>query len=299
MTMNRSHEARLKTIFGYFVDVVRINIFITTKTGKSMMTPEPNPYGWNLLADAADIQTKFRQNGDYLEYIDPFGLHHFAIPIRSQGYVVIGPLIINKKLERVQYQTIALKLNRDPDDLLDSLQEIRVVSQNQLKSIIDLISEAKEFFIGEEPQEAKASAGEILNTALKSLLDAALGMAKAQSGSIMLYNAPRGLTVHVSKGINPQFVTRKPIKLGEGISGYALEQNRTFVLTDKADDNRIAHLLKRKEIKQSIVMPFESQDKNIRGVLNLNIQNGQSLIKGTDRIIKNLAQATAMALQTL
>jgi hypothetical protein len=295
----KSREDRLKTIFKYFVDVVRINLFITTTTGKSVITPEHNPYGWNLLADTSEIKSTFQKMGEYLEHVDAFHLHHFAIAIKG-GYVVLGPVAINKKLDRSQYRDIALKIGRDPDDILDSLDEIRVVSQNQLKSILDLISETKDFFTGaQEPQQTEIEAAQTLNTALKSLLSTALKLTKAQSGSIMLYSEPRGLSVQVSQGINPQFATRKPLKLGEGISGYALQKNRTFILTDKAEDNRLAHLLKRKEIKQSIVMPFNDRERNIRGVLNLNIQDTKSLIKGTDSIIRNLAQMTTNTLQTL
>jgi hypothetical protein len=301
MANPKSREDRLRTLFKYFVDVVRINIFITTTTGKSIITPELNPYGWKLIVNTSDIRSTFKRSGEFLEYIDPLGLHHFAIPITA-GYVVLGPLIINKKLERSQYRDIALQLKRDPDDILDALEDIRVVSQNQLQSILDLISEAKDFFMGdEEPEPAtqQGDAAQTLNVALKGLLNTALRLTKAQSGSIMLYKAPKGLSIQVSKGLNPQFVERKPMKLGEGISGYALQEKRTFILTDKADENRIAHLLKRKEIKQSIVMPFESPEGNIRGVLNLNIQDTKSLIKGTDSIIKNLAQMTSSALHAV
>jgi hypothetical protein len=298
MTDPRPKEERLKTIFKYFVDVVRINLFITTTTGKSVITPERNPYGWKLLAEIPDIKSKSKISGDFLEYEDPFQLHHFAIPIKG-GYVILGPVAINRKLDREQYREIALKLDRNPDDILDSLEEIRVLSQNQLKSVLDLIWEAKEFFVGEDTtEETEAPAAQTLNTALKSLLDVALLMTKAQSGSIMLYKAPKGLMVQVSKGLNPQF-GREPVKLGEGISGYALKKKRTFILTNKADDNRLTQLLTRKEIKQSIVMPFESRQRNIRGVLNLNIQDGKSLIKGTGGVVKSLSQMANSALQTL
>ncbi len=297
MTNFKSQEDRLRTLFKYFVDVVRINIFITTKTGKSIITPEINPYGWKLLADTSDIKSKFKPSGNQLEYVDAFDLHHFAIPIKA-GYVIVGPVVINKKLDREQYREIALKSKRDPDDILDSLDEVRIVSQTQLKAILDLIAEAKDFFMAEGEAIPEAQAAEELNQTLKALLDAALRLANAQSGSIMLYNESRGLTIQVSKGINPQFATRKPIQLGEGISGHALAQNRTFILTDTADDNRIAHLLKRKEIKQSIVMPFTSQEQTIRGVLNINIQDAESLLTGTDQLIKSLNQITQTALRS-
>jgi hypothetical protein len=291
----KSQEERLSTLFKYFVDVVRINIFITTSSGKSIVTPDRNRYGWNLLVDVSQIKTQFKDCGSFLEYVDPFEFHHFAIPIKS-GYVVLGPLAINKKLDRTKYEEIALKITRNPDDILDSIEEIRVVSQNQLKSILDLITEAKDFFINED-EPVDIGAVETLNTALKTLLEVALTMTKAQSGSIMLYQEPRGLTVQVSKGINPQFI-HKPTQLGEGISGYALKEKQTLVLTDKSD-NRISHLLKRKDIKQSIVMPFENEGKQIRGVLNLNIQESDSFLKGMDYILQNLEQITRQAIQNL
>jgi len=301
-SQSRSHEDRLKTLFKYFVDVVRINIFITTRTGQALVTTEPNLYGWKLLSSTADIALKFKQSGDFLKYVDPYQLHHFAIPIRSQGYVVLGPLIINRKLERAHYREIALKQQRDPDDILDSVEDIRVLSQNQLQSILDLLAEAKDFFIPADQfneTTIKETPTPEQNSALKSLLESALRLTRAQSGSIMLYNEPEGLSVKVFKGISPEYINHKPLRLGEGISGYALQKNQTFILTDKAEDTQLRHLLKRKEIKQSIVMPFEIQEKNIRGVMNLNIQDAKSLIKGTDRIVKDLTKATMIALQVL
>ena len=76
------------------------------------------------------------------------------------------------------------------------------------------------------------------------------------------------LTIKVSRGIDGENALQARLKIGEGIAGIAADENTSFVISGEQSDNRIKQLLKRPDIKQSVVIPLSSQDR-VFGVLNL------------------------------
>ncbi len=290
------HQTRLKSILENFVQTVRINVSLVDKAGKSILTPEPNHFGWQFLADTADIGKSFKRADNYLEHTDGLGFKHFAIPT-AMGYIVVGPLALNKRPERSGFAS-------------EELDEVRVISQNHLRSILDLVSGVAgllEDMLGIEqkkvPQKKASKSPEDLSDIFNSMLDVALQFSHAQSGSIMLFDGKtKELSVQASKGLKNGHANHKPIKLGEGISGLALKERKTLILTDDhSPDNRISHLLKRKEIKQSIIMPFEDPSKKIRGVINVNIENAANFLTKSEasEMARNLEEITEQTLQVI
>lgn len=302
------HNLKWRTVVENFVQVLRINICIVDPQGHSLVTPSVNPFGWKLLADAHEAISRSNLSGEWQEWEDGLKLHHFIIPVgrhvKPEAYIILGPVILNKRLEETQYQQLAVQSGRDGSDLVDSIENIRVVSYTNLKYITDLIQgifELAKETVSQDAFSEATIAREGLTGILQSMLELSLGIAKAQSGSVMLFDLKtKELFVKVAKGLAGRYLTT-PVKLDEGIAGLAFREKKTLILTDKSKDNRIGHLLNRKEIKQSIVMHFEEPAQKISGVLSLNIIADPSNTKKArlSHITERLSQITSNALQSI
>ncbi len=305
-----------------FVDVLRINMFLVDHDGHILIAPVKgqgnklsygcelltnSPFGMGATIKPEEFIQRFERIGSYYELKDPFDLHTFAIPVsvikeggKTIAYVILGPIILNKRLEHTEYQEIAKRLNFSCDDLMGAINEIRVVSFLTIQSILDLLAAlirdviehkleqynldsinlaqdglSKKFRKAAEEIYASIHMDELLVT----LLDAALNITKTECGSIMILDEKKGeLIIKVSRGLDETRVQNTRLKLGEGIAGLAAKDNSPFLIKGTQGENRIKHLLKRPEIKQAIVMPLSSKNK-VYGVLNLHTKKEESKIE--------------------
>ena len=308
------NERKLADIGARFIDVLRINMFIVDRLGQMILPPQREKYGGVFLTDPSlglgfsyDLQgfiKQFGPQGKYLEAVKNYDLRCFAIPIYGEkeqviGYIVVGPIILNKKLSTQEYENIANKSAVEPQRVLEQLIEIRVVSYVVMDLILDLLSAIVKDMVemnlekkkldeirlkqDQLPKEFGEMAEEIYETVrldelMGTLLDVALKMTQAECGSIMMVNSKGGdLTIKVSRGLDEEKVRNMRQRVGEGIAGLAAKENQAFVIGDKNIDNRIKHLLKRPEIKHSLVMPLMAKNQ-VFAVLNLHTKNPESKI---------------------
>lgn len=302
-------------ILSRFIDVLHVNIFIVDSEGRIILPPEEGKYGGSFLTDTSlaygwtvntsQIIQKFKPSGSYYEYASPSGAHSFAIPInidhdQTIAYMIVGPVILIKKLEWTKYEEIAKEYKINYDVLISQISEIRVMSNVMVNSILDLLAEIikdnvelskKDKYVKASDeksalaQEINKVAQEIYSTVrldelLVTLLDVALKMTETECGSIMVLDEKnKNLSVKVSRGMTNQKAVETKGRLGEGIAGIAAKNNTSFVINGQQQvDNRIKHLLKRPEIKQSLIMPLTAKDKVI-GVLNLHTKKDESKIQ--------------------
>ena len=324
-------------ILKHFIEVLRINIFIVGSDGKIILSPLKKRYAEEILEnkeigfDLSVIERpnfihKFEKHGTYLEYCHQFNLHSFAIPMLAEdekviAYMVVGPVALNKRLDSAQCQIISQKFNLDYGNLIDIVNEIRVVSFVTIKSILDLLFEVSKYVIQLNSQDQKlhkmSSNKEVLSPQiteaahdiyssicldelLVTLLDVALNMTKAECGSIMILDKKKNvLTIKVSKGINEKLVHNVHIKIGDGIAGIAVKENAPFIISGTRTDNRIQHLLKRPEIKHALVIPLVTEN-DVFGVLNLHTTSETN--KMTDeslQVVQNLSKLTSAAFNSI
>ena len=320
-----------------FIDVLRINIFIADTEGRAFLTPRMEGYGRKFLASSSigaemfsehsnSLLDKFKKQGFYLEYHYPFELHSFAVPMDLEegkpiAYMIIGPVILNKRLENSEYESIFKKLNLNIQDFLDIINEIRVVSFVDIKSILDLMYEVSRYIIQLNLQRQKLGRlrfkkevlskeiGDViqniyssvyLDELLVTLLDVALAMTKAECGSVMVIDGEkRDLVIKVSKGVAEEVAQNTRLKIGEGIAGIAAKENTSFFISGSECDNRIKHLLKRPEIQQSLVVPITSQS-DVIGVLNLHTKDEKSAAIGQNlETIRQLSKLTSAAIHSI
>ncbi len=330
------NKEKWRQILQRFIDVLQINIFIVDADGRAYLTPSMGRYGWRLLAHSTvgvdmfgehsnSLLDKFRKQSFYLEYHYPFMLHSFAVPIdleegKPVAYLVLGPVILNKRLENSEYEEIARKLDLNSRDLIDAINEIRVVSFINLKSILDLLYEVSRYVVqlnrenqklhslrpNQEalPQSLVKAAEEIyssvyLDELLSTLLDVALKMTKTECGSIMVIEEGSDLTIKISRGIDQKIAENTRIRVGEGIAGLAAKENTSFLIQGDQADNRLKPFLKRPEIRQSFVTPLVVQNR-VFGVMNLHTKsdNLQNSGQGFESV-KELSRLMTVAINSI
>jgi len=291
-----------------FITVLRINIFVVDHEGRLLIPPYRDAGGrgygiefldWSFNFDLSgqeyNLLDDFLQHGAYWEAKDSFDLHAFAIPIKvdadkTLAYLVVGPVILNKKWENEDYLNMASRLNLSVEDLLDRINEVRVVSFVSMKAILDLLAKVAKDIIelnlemkrlhedrmGKEiiSKEISEAAQDLyatihLDELLITILDVALNLCQAESGSIMILDEKSGeLKVKVSRGMEEDIAQNTRVRLGEGIAGIAAQENTSFVITGREGDNRIKPYLRRSDVSQSMVVPLSAESR-VFGVLNL------------------------------
>jgi len=103
---------------------------------------------------------------------------------------------------------------------------------------------------------------------LKNAIDMLLNLLDGESGSIMLLDSKRRVLNIVSyKGLKEEIARNVEVSLGEGISGYVLNEGNPLILNK--GDKFLGRDLSREDINSSIVLPLVSRGKKI-GVISIN-----------------------------
>ncbi|MFH1359972.1 MAG: GAF domain-containing protein [Candidatus Omnitrophota bacterium] len=324
-------------ILSRFIDVLRINIFIVDEKGKTILPPQKGRYGWEILASSpigfdllsehSKFLEKFKKHGFYLEYNYQFDLHSFAIPICAQdenpiAYMIVGPVVLNKRLDKSEYKKIAANLAIEIKNLHDVMNEIRVLSFVGIKSILDLLDEVGRYIVHLKihqkdldkkrfkkdvlPSDFRETVKDIYSSIyvdelLITFLEAALKLTKTECGSVMIVDDEKGdLTIRVSRGIDRTIAQQSCIKIGEGIAGLAARERSSFIVHGtKSENNRLQPYLKRSDIKHSLISPIISKDK-VLGVLNLSTKDENNDLNELNiETVKTLSQLTSVAINSI
>ena len=292
---NIKTSQKLEQILLNFIDVLRINILMVDSNGNPILVPKTSGYGfygtaqWGVLQylGTPEFLKKFKKEEYYLKSVDNFGFQNFALPIPTGesddiGYLIVGPVILNKPLEQAGYQAISQELNLNFSDFLECLSEVRVVTFNSLKSILDLLSELSRYALrmnttkNTQPVPEKTQTPSNLSV-FQNLLDLSMALTQAECGSIMLLDKiTNELSIQVFKGIDLQKLRNVPVKLGEGIAGLAAQKKESFVINAEHSNNRISHLLKKPDLKCALVLPIINDNKEILGVMNISTRQATS-----------------------
>ncbi len=223
-------------------------------------------------------------------------------------------------MEEQSYQEAAKRLNIKTGNLKDDLMEVRVVSFLTLKAILDLLAQIakdildlnlekrrldqarhkRELLSKELSEAAKDMFATIhLDELLVTVLDLALNLTQAESGSLMLVDKETGdLSIRVSRGIDEEKYQGTRLRMGEGLAGLAAQENRTMIISGINGENRIQHLLKRPEIRQSAIVPLSSRNRVV-GVLNLSTKSEDVPGEFNEKNLQHLSRLISTAIQTL
>lgn len=321
-----------------FVQVLRVNIFVSDSVGRPIIHPcemsRSEEYGCRILMRVfglGGIQEvggrfieRFSPFGDYFEYKSNLALHVFAIPLKIYGrvvaYMIVGPVIMNKRLADEEYIELAQKVGISQEGILNEVHGIRAVSYIAINAILDLLGAITKDFIeiGLENRRLKRMhfQKDVLPKAIMEsavglskqinfdellvfVLDVALRLTGAESGSIMIFEKDsKDMMVRVSRGLSDEWVKKARVRMGEGVAGMAAKENRCYVLHGQRGDEAVRHFLKRPEIRESIVLPI-AQHNRVYGVLNLHSKSEKSRIEDNSGYLVSLSKllSTAVASQ--
>ncbi len=322
-------------LLAHFTEALRINLFLMDCEGRIVLPSSKGRFGSSLLANSAfagdlvsnpgNFLKKFvSSSGHYLENKMPAGFYSYAIPIIGKdseilAYLIVGPVIIGQRLDKQDYRSAARNMGLDEEEFLEVVDEVKVLSHLSLKATLDLLAEVLEYGVQmnsqkQELEHLKLNMGLLsvkasqelkdiyssiyFDELLVSLLDAALSMSKADTGSVMLVDKEgKGLSIKASRGVSKSYTESSIIPLGQGLAGWVVQHKKPLVISGETENNRIKHLLKRPEIRQSLVIPLAVQN-TILGVLNLSTYSKEISISSeqTFQAVSHLVSLTASAL---
>jgi putative methionine-R-sulfoxide reductase with GAF domain len=237
-------------------------------------------------------------------------LRNFLVPLRVDktrllGYMIIGPVILVMRKTKEEYRQAAEKLNLGLDDLWDALLEIRLVSFQNINSILDLIREVCEYTLSSAYQNVVLRKEMMMTQSLAkisrlldALLEVAFEISKAEVGSIMFLDKDKqGLSILASRGIPEKIVKTSRVRLGDGISGLAAKEGESFIIDENTTDNRITPYLKRPHLSSSMVLPIKAKDR-VWGVMNLGVLESSPVKFNQDNLtsMQKLAELVTAAL---
>jgi len=215
-----------------------------------------------------------------LTFICRAGVYHFIAPLRIDdvvlGYILIGPVILVMRKSKEEYKAIAEELNIGLQEFWEALLEIKVASFQGMRAVTEFIKDVGEYNLTlahrdriAHIENAAAPEEYDLQKILDLLLDVAFEISSADIGSIMFADEKGDLTIRAAKGIPDEIVRRARVKLGEGISGSAAKEGRSFIIDNQFKDNRIAPYINRTAyISSSMIIPFKV-GTTVIGVMNL------------------------------
>ena len=204
-----------------------------------------------------------------------------------------------------------------PEDVLNHVNELRVVSHIAMNGILDLLATIgrelvdmqaenqilqkrklqRDVFpegIAEEVEALYETAS--IDELLVSVLEIALRLSGASSGSIMMVDEEqKNLSVRVSRGLDTVLAGRAVTRIGEGVSGVAVRDNRAFMIKGTDGDSTIRTFLKRSNLSDSAVIPLAGRNR-VHGVLNINATDSNNLISSNFSYLQNLSRLVSTVL---
>jgi len=308
---------KLEQILLNFIEVLRINILIVDSKGNPVVVPKTYGHGFYGASQWGGLQhlgtpefpSKFHAEGNYLKFVDIFGFQSFAIPISIRelddiGYLIVGPVVLNKPLEQSRYQAIAQDFNVNYSDFVECLNEVRVLSFNGLKSIMELLFELSRYSLRMEVTERTVMENfqtGFIHPIFTTALELSMALTQAECGSIMLLNKHTGeLTIQAFKGIDFPGIQGISAKLDEGIAGLAAREKKAFVIREGQSNDKIHHLLKKPELNCALVLPIIKNNDEILGVMNISThQKTSRLATHSQQMLKSLTEITSAAFSNI
>jgi hypothetical protein len=314
-----------------FIECLNINAFVVDALGHTWLPPEEEKGGgrffvaanipFELKLTTPDLPKKFLKRSRFLECDNRYGLKTFALPVNHstspaglQGYVIVGPVILNARPDDAQLSVWAKEAGIDASVLREVHQEIRVVPQAMMDPLLELFSEIiKSFILLKGAALPKALNGnghrgtvdrmaqEIYKTVMRdellvTLLDLTMCLTGTECGSIMLKEeGQETLQVKIAKGINWEKASGNKVKIGEGLSGWTLQTNAPLYLNSKAPSSQLQLCMKRQEIKQSLLVPL-SFSQGVKGVLSLHTKEEKASLETSLASLQHLSNFLSYAI---
>ena len=126
--------------------------------------------------------------------------------------------------------------------------------------------------------------------ALQLIVNQAVGLMRAASGSVVLINPTNGfLEIHAAHGL-PANAAELKLRVGEGITGWVARAGRPARVGDVRSDPR--YVLLRREVRSELAVPLEVAGE-LRGVLNVDADRLDAFSAEDQELLEALAVQAA------
>ena len=126
--------------------------------------------------------------------------------------------------------------------------------------------------------------------ALELIVEQAVKLMRASSGSAVLINPTIGLLeIHASRGL-PTKAAQVKLKIGEGITGWVARTGRPARVGDVRNDPR--YVMVRKGVRSELAVPLEVNGE-VRGVLNVDSDRAEAFTGDDQALLEALATQAA------
>jgi signal transduction histidine kinase len=130
--------------------------------------------------------------------------------------------------------------------------------------------------------------------ALQLILDQAVRVMRASSGSVVLINPTTNfLEIHASMGL-PSNAAALKLRVGEGITGWVASKGKSARSGDVAQDPRYIRL--RQNVRSELAVPLVVNDE-VRGVLNVDSDRKDAFSASDQELLEALALSAARVIQ--
>ena len=130
--------------------------------------------------------------------------------------------------------------------------------------------------------------------ALQLIVDEAVRLMKANSGSVVLINPTNGmLEISASKNL-PSTATKLKLRVGEGITGWVARTGKPARVGDVNQDAR--YVIARRGVKSELAVPLEVNGE-LRGVINVDSDRANAFTEDDQELLQQLAVQAAKVIQ--
>ncbi|MFC1809023.1 PocR ligand-binding domain-containing protein [Candidatus Omnitrophota bacterium] len=263
---------------------------------------------------------QFLENQDEV-YECVFGLKHFFIPIVIDegaviGFVVLGPILIGKrKLSHEFDEELLRSFGIDSQMLADMLRDVTIFSYKGIEAINALLRDAVHYMVELAHHKNKLqnwlpgflnvsynrkNSNYIMlykNRLLNVLLEIALDLTKADTGSVLLYDKKeKRLDMKIAYGLNDRFVNQYSVDPNESLAGHVFKTAKSMLVGNNEDHHvSVSRLLMRDEVKSSFVVPLKAYNDTFGVLCVTSFKENKKFNKNTLKLLDKLGELSGVA----
>ena len=133
-----------------------------------------------------------------------------------------------------------------------------------------------------------------LRESLQIILDEAIRLMRATSGSVCLINPTNGfLEIEAARGLPPNAQSVR-LRVGEGVTGHVARTGRPVRIGDVSRERRYVRL--GEAIRSELAVPLRVNDE-VRGVINVDSERSEAFNADDERLLEDLAAIAAPAIR--
>ena len=320
-------QARWQKVQDHFAGVLGIPIRTVNPVHELLVSPS---WPSGFAVDRAIESLKIGEELDTLLPIDEplleisslttsLSITYAAVPTRATAerivaYFVTRPMIVGPREDEAQFRRRVSSLGHNPQALWPLLLSLKLYSFSSIRSVLHLLEEvgtslvqlacqAKQLtmMMPATARMDQAVGGYYADRVLHTLLEAAVLAAKAEGGSVMLYENDDTLRIKAAEGLSEEIIAQTRIKRGEGIAGLAATQHDVLLVDEQTGNEQLKELMRQPQLASSLVAPLAPDPKREPiGVLNLRTTNHAARFTQEHvELLKRLTELASIALKSV